>query len=306
MKPVIAFLALVLFAAESFAVDGIRPLIDSTWLAVHAAEPGILIVDTRSRPEFDAGHIPGAVHTDYGRDGWRVTDANGTPGMFPVDAVGLGTLAAHIGELGIGNDSHIVLVPRGSDEIDLGVATRIYWTFKVLGHDMVSILDGGMTAYLEETSRPLTRDPAFPNSRTFNVTLRQDMLLQEAEVKEALARDRTLIDARPISQFQGRTKSGAVTRPGTIPGARSLPAANLTQMQSGTFQGAIALDRLFAAAGVGKGNAPILFCNTGHWASVNWFVASELLGVKDARLYDGSMAEWSADPTNPVVADAAD
>jgi len=57
---------------------------------------------------------------------------------------------------------------------------------------------------------------------------------------------------------------------------------------------------------VGKEDSPILFCNTGHWASVNWFVASELLGLKDARLYDGSMAEWSADPTNPMVATAVD
>ena len=306
MKLIPAFLVLALFAADAFAADGMRPLIDSRWLAVHAAEPGIVVVDTRSRPEFDAGHIPGAVHTDYGRDGWRVTDANGTPGMFPSDAAGLGALADRIGNMGIGNDSHIVLVPRGRDEIDLGVATRIYWSFKVLGHDKVSILDGGMTAYLEAASRPLTRDLTFPDPRTFDVALQQDMLLQEAEVKQAMVRGRTLIDARPVSQFQGRTKSGAVTRPGTIPGARSLPAAGLTRPQSGAFKSATALNRLFASAGVGKRNAPILFCNTGHWASVNWFVASELLGMKDARLYDGSMAEWTADPANSVVAETVD
>ena len=32
----------------------------------------------------------------------------------------------------------------------MGTATRIYWTFKVLGHDNVSILNGGMAAYDEE------------------------------------------------------------------------------------------------------------------------------------------------------------
>ena len=306
MKPIFAFLALVLISIDSLAADGLRTLIDSSWLDIHAGEPGIVIVDTRSRPEFDAGHIPGAVHTDYGRDGWRVTDGNGTPGMFPDDSTGLGALAGRIGEMGIGNDSHIVLVPRGRDEVDLGVATRIYWTFKVLGHDNVSILDGGMAAYIEDAVGPLTRDLAVRNPRVFKVALRKIMLLQEADVKQAMARGRPLIDARPIPQFQGRTKSGAVFRPGTIPGARSIPAANLTQARSGTLRGATALDRLFAAAGVGKEDAPILFCNTGHWASVAWFVASELLGLKDARLYDGSMAEWSADPTNPMVTAAVD
>lgn len=306
MKSIFAFLAFALFVTGSSAADGLQPLVDANWLIVHSNESDVVIVDTRSRPEFDAGHIPGAVHTDYGRDGWRVTDANGTPGMFPDDFPRLGALAARIGELGIGSDSHIVLVPRGRDEIDLGVTTRIYWTLKVLGHDNVSILDGGMAAYLEDATRLLTRSRADRNTRTFKVALRKHMLLQEAEVKQAMAQGRPLIDARPISQFQGRTKSGAVSRPGTVPGARSIPAANLTLVRSGTLQGATVLDRLFTAAGVGKEDSPILFCNTGHWASVNWFVASELLGLKDARLYDGSMAEWSVDPTNPMVATAVD
>ena len=306
MKLIVAFLAFVLFSTVSFASGGLPPLVDLGWLTAHAKEPGTVIVDTRSRQEFDAGHIPGVVHTDYGRDGWRVTDTNGTPGMFPDDSAGLGALATRIGELGIDNDSHIILVPRGRDEIDLGVATRIYWTFKVLGHDDVSILDGGMAGYLEDAAGPLTRDLPGRLPREFKIALQQNMLLQETEVKQAMVQGRPLIDTRPISQFQGRTMSGAAGRPGTIPGARSVPAANLTQARSGTLLGAAALDRLFAAAGVGEEDPPILFCNTGHWASVNWFVASELLGLKGARLYDGSMAEWSADLSNPMAATAVD
>ena len=125
VKFVFAFLALVSLATTSLAADGVRPLVNVGWFVDHLARPGVVIVDTRSRAEYDAGHVTGAVHTDYGRDGWRVTDANGTPGMFPDDAVGLTALAARIGEMGIGNDSHVVLVPRGHDEIDLGVFYRI-------------------------------------------------------------------------------------------------------------------------------------------------------------------------------------
>ena len=36
-----------------------------------------------------------------------------------------------------------------------------------------------------------------------------------------------------------------------------------------------------------------VFCNTGHWASLTWFVTSELLGHKNLRLYDGSLADWT-------------
>ena len=47
--------------------------------------------------------------------------------------------------------------------------------------------------------------------------------------------------------------------------------------------------------------ANIAFCNTGHWASVAWFGLSEVLGNKNTSMYDGSMAEWTADPARPVV-----
>ena len=88
-------------------------------------------------------------------------------------------------------------------------------------------------------------------------------------------------------------------------GARNLPAASLTKSGSGALQLANTLGRLFEAVGVGTGDAPILFCNTGHWASVNWFVASEMLGSKSSRLYDGSMAEWTRNPSNPVAVETA-
>ena len=39
--------------------------------------------------------------------------------------------------------------------------------------------------------------------------------------------------------------------------------------------------------------AQVNFCNTGHWASIGWFVSSELIGNKKARMYDGSMVEWT-------------
>ena len=45
----------------------------------------------------------------------------------------------------------------------------------------------------------------------------------------------------------------------------------------------------------------ISYCNTGHWASTNWFVLSEVLGKKNVRVYDGSMVEWSAKKELPIA-----
>ena len=141
--------ALVVFAAApSFAAT---PLVNAGWVKDNIGKPDVVFLDVRgSAGAFRAGHIPGAVFTSYGRDKWRV-EMQGVPGMLPP----LKNLEKLIGGLGIGNDTHVVLVPGGYSSGDMGIATRIYWTFKVLGHDAVSILDGGFLAYAQDKKNPL-------------------------------------------------------------------------------------------------------------------------------------------------------
>ena len=55
-------------------------------------------------------------------------------------------ISSLIGGLGIDNEDHVLLIPFGTSSSKMGTATRVYWTFKVLGHDKVSILNGGMAA----------------------------------------------------------------------------------------------------------------------------------------------------------------
>ena len=275
------------------------PLVDAAWLARHGGEGRVVVVDVRSPADYRAGHIPGAVRTDYGKDGWRVTDGAGTPLMFPARAPDLERLVTSIGGLGIANDSHVILVPYGRDETDVGVATRIYWSFKVLGHDEVSVLDGGMRAYRRSGGAVESGVVAARPAR-FVAAIRDEMLVDSGDVRAALADNVALLDARPHIQHIGLQRSPLVARAGTIPGATSLPAQWATRNGGGRFRGPDDLRRLYDAAGAPGNASAIVFCNTGHWASVTWFVTSELLGNAGARLFDGSMAEWAADAINPV------
>jgi thiosulfate/3-mercaptopyruvate sulfurtransferase len=57
------------------------------------------------------------------------------------------------------------------------------------------------------------------------------------------------------------------------------------------------LEKLFGAIA----QKPVInYCNTGHQAATNWFVLSELLGRHGISLYDGSMSEWTEEPSRPV------
>src|SRR5207244_5159504 len=68
--------------------------------------------------------------------------ANPLPHMLP-DAA---TFAAKVGALGLGSEHAIVAY----DALGLMSAARIWWMFRVFGHDKVAVLDGGLPKWRQE------------------------------------------------------------------------------------------------------------------------------------------------------------
>jgi thiosulfate/3-mercaptopyruvate sulfurtransferase len=293
--------ALLLASAAAFAAD---PLVDVDWVKANIGKPDVVFLDVRgklagrSKTDYLRAHIPGAIYTDYLKDGWRIKNKEGTVGMLPPAE----NLAKLIGGLGIGNGDHVVIVPEGAKALDMGTATRVYWTFKVVGHDEVSILNGGMAAYTKEVDEktkqpvnPLEKGAVTREAKTFEVSLREEMIVSKDDVKASLGGGTVLVDNRPNDQYVGVNRHGKSKRSGTIPGSLNLPENWLTMNGGGTFRPTGELQQLYAAAGVPTEGDQISFCNTGHWASLGWFASHEILGNDQARMYDGSMVEWSAD-----------
>src|SRR4051794_29403417 len=131
--------------------ETVTPLVSTGWLKQHLNE--VFVLDVRSAVDgggaqaFAKGHIPGAVHSDYDKAGWRVT-RGGVPFMLPT----VTELEKLIGETGIDEETHVVVVPAGVHHTDFGAAARIYWTLKVAGVRNVSILDGGYAAWTAENN----------------------------------------------------------------------------------------------------------------------------------------------------------
>ena len=132
------------------------------------------------------GHIPGAIHSDYDKAGWRVT-RGGVPFMLPT----LAELEKLIGELGIDEDTHVVVVPAGVHFTDFGSAARTYWTLKVAGVAKVSILDGGYAAWVAEQNE-IETGPSKPSPKIFTATLNKALLAEAARGAE----DRAVAAAR--------------------------------------------------------------------------------------------------------------
>ncbi len=283
------------------------PLVEPEWLAERLDDPGLLILDIRSvvdggaRAAYEAGHIPGAIYTDYAKDGWRAVRGMAT-GLLPERA----DLAALLGRVGLLPHHHAIVVGAGTSVGDFSAAARVYWTLKVAGHRRSSILDGGMIAWQRDPSRRVEtgsgRAPA--PAPAYPVTLAGALRADLGGVESAVSRrNAVLLDSRATDFFEGRAKSPQAARPGRLPGALQLDHALAFDKAAQKLRSPAELERLFAAIP----RRPVInYCNTGHQAATNWFILSELLGWTDVSLYDGSLSEWTQEPGRPVAAGAAE
>ena len=126
------------------------------------------------------------------------------------------------------------------------------------------------------------------------------MIATRADVEAAIADGTPLIDMRSHDHYLGINSTRVVIRPGTIQGAVNLPMMWIVVNEELSFRTPEQLRILWATAGVPIDAPQILFCNSALESSIGWLAANMLLGNGQAKLYDGSLAEWSADPALPM------
>ncbi|MDQ2083798.1 sulfurtransferase [Xanthobacteraceae bacterium Astr-EGSB] len=277
----------------------VTPLVSVEWLAQHRGDGDLVVLDVRSAIDgggadaYAKGHIPGSVHSDYDKGGWRVT-RGGVPFMLPT----VPELEKLIGELGIDEDSHVVVVPAGVHNTDFGSAARVYWTLKVAGVARLSILDGGYAAWTA-ARQPVATGPGKASPKIFTARLHKSLIVETGDVERIEAHGgATLVDARPASFFNGKDKAPAAKAYGHIKGAINVDNASFYDAATNRLKPQAELARI--ASAIPEGPA-VSYCNTGHWAATDWFVLSEILGRKDVRLYYGSMVDWTAKAERGIV-----
>ena len=294
--------AVLLFWTGLATAATAQPLVDVDWVAGNLDNENVVLIDLRNKIDKGSyetyldGHIPSSLHSDYLKDGWRV-GRDDVVGLLPTEA----EFEALARKLGVSAGSHVVLIPAGVNSTDFGSSARAYWTFKVFGHDKVSILNGGYAEWVAaypgqiETGAPVASAPGDFVARfqpQGYVSMEQVAALVESKGKT------TLLDGRNEAQFYGEAKHPKATNPGRIPGAQMLFQETAYDVETNKLKSVDELQTLYAA--VDAGQPVISYCNTGHWAATNWFVLSEVLGRKDVKLYDGSMVEWTANADNPL------
>ena len=262
-------------------------LVDIAWAKVHLNDPKVkfveIDVDTSS---YDSGHIPGAIAFN-----WRTQLQN----QVSRDIINKEAFEKLAGDAGIANDTQVVLYGDNNNWF----AAYGFWLFKLYGHDNVQLLNGGRVKWLNEQDAPLTKDPVTTQPVKYTVkAVRNEFRALLPEVLEASAKkDRNLVDVRSPDEFTGKIIAPpnlpeTAQRAGHIPGAKSIPWSTAVNTD-GTFKSADDLRKIYVdEKGVDPKKASIAYCRIGERSSHTWFVLKYLLGISDAKNYDGSWTEY--------------
>ena len=227
---------------------------------------------------FDFNHQIAAPNTDL-------------PHMLPSADL----FTTEVAKLGVNNSSHVVIY----DSQGMFSAARGWWMFKAMGHDNVSVLDGGLPAWLAASYATQTGAPQVSLVGDFCAKFRSDWVIDADTLCQKL--DDTnlqIIDARPTARFLATVKEPRVgLRSGHMPNAKSLPFGEL--LMNGYFLPVVQLKQKFDALSTNEQRL-IFSCGSGVTACI-LALAAQVSGRDNVTVYDGSWTEWGANEKYPVV-----
>lgn len=264
---------------------------DATFFLRPAKDGGPSTVENGHK-SYKKSHISGAAFAD-------IPGALSDPASpFPFTVPTAEHFAATAGSLGIGNDTHVVVYAQDAPTC----ATRLWWLLRYFGHDDTSVLDGGLAAwtaaggFVESGENENTYPPA-----SFTARPRPELLASLADVRAITeGGSACLVNALSPETFRGEGAGVFNTRPGRIPGSVNVPWNRLVDMTTNRFRPPAELAAALNSGGVRADQPVVAYCAVGISATADLF-ALFLTDHDDARLYDGSLTEWSANPDLPLA-----
>lgn len=240
------------------------------------------------RPRWLAAHIPGSRHVDVVA---QFSDpAAALSYMHPEPQ----EIANELARIGVGPADAVAVY----DSTGGLFAARLWYLLTWIGVN-ARVLDGGLAAWTAAGNpTEAGESPVGEPVATWVAAATREAWITRDELLARSATDtRPLVCGLPAGSFTGADPTRYARR-GRIPGSVNVSARDLFAAD-GTVRSDDEVREAYRAEGVTGEEEVLLYCGGGISAAANALTLAEL-GVGAVRIYDGSLEEWTADPSLPL------
>jgi thiosulfate/3-mercaptopyruvate sulfurtransferase len=273
-----AMLSMLAVLAVAYAHP--EQLVETDWVAAHAADANVRIIDMR-QSGWDEGHVMGAERMSP----LAIRDAKAAPTFLPTPAEFEKLMAS----VRIGDNTHVVVY----DERGGIYAARLWWILNYFGHPNVSLVNGGWLKWKAE-GRPATNavcECVMAPGPPFKARPNPKWVATAADVVGAIDKPGVkIVDARTTAEIEGKDLRN-IRRGGFVPSSTPVYWEDLLDPAQHTFKPAEELKKIYESRGILQSQEVIAYCQVGMRASVDLF-ALHLIGYDKLRNYYGAWEEW--------------
>ncbi len=277
---------LVLVTSELCSVDELKSRLSEDDVKVVDASWYLPAANINCIDQFSKQRIAGAVFFDIDEVCDQTSDL---PHMLPTED----HFAQAVLDLGIDNQSDVVVY----DTAGLFSAARVWWMFKIFGHERVRVLDGGLPAWLNaggETESGPSKSAS--RAKAFKAQINETFLADKSVIKKNIdSGDYIVLDARSKGRFNGEEPEPRIgLSSGHMPRSKSLPIGEL--IKHGKLKTVGELINVFSKLGLQSDDhdqALITSCGSGVTAAIITLALVQC-GFGMHKLYDGAWAEWAS------------
>ena len=273
-------------------------LIEIDWLKKNLNNPEIKIVDgtwhmsatgLNAFEIFKENHIPTAIFIDLE----EISNPNSDlPHMMPNENY----FSKKISSLGINNNDHLIIY----DMYGMFSAARIWFMFKAFGHNNVSLLNGGLPAWIDSNGE-ISNQINKLNPTNYKTNLNKSLIVNYKEVMDNLSNHKyEVLDARSPDRFSGISKEPRHgMKSGHIPKSKNLYFNDLIDQNSKKFIKKKEIENLIKKSDIDIKKDIICSCGSGVTACILKFVIELINKDSNIKIYDGSWSEWGAIKDSP-------